>query len=98
MFKSGVYHQLRPGQVMPFREVVDPGENIFLTGDKDAIITGADPEICYAGHLSDDWEIIGFGDFNNDGTDDLLIYNKVSGELSAWLVNNGTVSGAIAIA
>ena len=60
---------------------------IFLTGDKDAIIAGADPEICYAGHLSDDWEIIGFGDFNNDGTDDVLLSDGTG--LVGWQMSDG---------
>jgi hypothetical protein len=50
------------------------------------------------GNLDPNQSVQGIADFNNDGTDDLLIYNSVSGELSAWLVNNGSVTGAVAIA
>ena len=50
------------------------------------------------GNLDSNQSVQGIADFNNDGTDDLLIYNSVSGDLSAWLVNNGSVTGAVAIA
>lgn len=41
-----------------------------------------------------DWSAIGTGDFNADGTTDVMWHNKKTGELSAWLVAaTGEVTG-----
>jgi FG-GAP-like repeat len=45
-----------------------------------------------------DWKPIGVGDFNGDGTSDVLWHNVGTGELSAWLLAaNGTVNGKQAL-
>ncbi len=36
---------------------------------------------------SRDWRLAGTGDFNADGLTDVLWHNKMSGELSAWLID-----------
>jgi len=43
------------------------------------------------------WNIVGVGDFNGDGKDDVLLRNSVSGMVAAWLMNGLTVDddGAI---
>jgi hypothetical protein len=41
--------------------------------------------------LSDSFEIVGAGDFNGDGTDDVLL--KSGSYYGAWLVNNGNAVG-----
>ncbi len=60
---------------------------VFLTGSKNEIIAGADPTVCYAGCITGDWEVVGFGDFNNDGTDDVLLSDGAG--LAGWQMNNG---------
>jgi hypothetical protein len=45
-----------------------------------------------ASGCSRDWRIIGTGDFNSDGTSDVLWHNATTGEVVAWMVNGtGTV-------
>jgi hypothetical protein len=51
-----------------------------------------------AGAAIGEWEISGVGDFNGDGTDDVLWYNTQSGLMGAWLVDNGVYSAWSGIA
>jgi hypothetical protein len=51
-----------------------------------------------AGAAIGEWEISGVGDFNGDGTDDVLWYNTQSGLMGAWLVNDGVYSAWTSIA
>ena len=60
---------------------------VFLTGSKNEIMAGADPTVRYTGRITGDWEIIGVGDFNNDGTDDVLLSDGTG--LAGWQMNNG---------
>jgi len=39
--------------------------------------------------------IVNSADVNGDGRDDLILYNSVTGQVSAWLVNGATVTGTI---
>jgi hypothetical protein len=39
------------------------------------------------------WNYAGMGDFNGDGTPDLLWYNPTSGQVAAWLIQNGGILG-----
>ncbi len=40
------------------------------------------------------WQVAGIGDFNGDGTPDVLWHNQSTGSVVAWLVNkNGVVTG-----
>ncbi len=44
----------------------------------------------YLGSLSNDWEIAGTGDFQGDGIDDIVVWQKSTGYLYAW--ENGSSS------
>lgn len=49
--------------------------------------------------VSTDWKVVGTGDFNGDGRDDILWRNTVNGDLSDWLgLANGGYMGNDAIA
>jgi hypothetical protein len=38
-----------------------------------------------------DWVIKGVGDFNGDGTTDVLWYNTISGDVSIWVMSGGSI-------
>ena len=65
----------------------------FLTGDEAAVQTGAAPTVSYAGKVDavdlNGWSVAGTGNFNNDGTDDVLLLNQADGGLACWIMNNG---------
>jgi len=42
--------------------------------------------------LADGWNIVGTGDFNKDGTTDVLL-SSTNGTLAIWFINNAAVSG-----
>jgi hypothetical protein len=47
-----------------------------------------------ASGCSNNWKVVGTGDFNNNGDTDVLWHNATTGELSVWLLNGaGTVTG-----
>ena len=50
------------------------------------------------GTLAAGQEIAGIADLNNDGTDDILLCDRTTGIYSGWLVQNGAVTGTLAIA
>jgi hypothetical protein len=39
------------------------------------------------------WNVVGFGDFNADGTDDVLVHDQTTGEIGVWTVRNGQYTG-----
>jgi hypothetical protein len=41
-----------------------------------------------------EWHIAGVGDFNGDGTDDLVLENTSTGQRAIWFVKNEAVSSA----
>ena len=59
----------------------------FLTGDKQAIIDGAPPTVCYAGCATDGWEVVGVGDFDADGRDDVLLSDGTG--VAGWKMGGG---------
>jgi hypothetical protein len=59
----------------------------FLTGDMDAIKAGAAPTVAYAGCATDGWEIMGSGDFDGDGIDDVLLSDGTG--IAGWKMANG---------
>src|SRR5208337_2790458 len=44
------------------------------------------------------WTVAGTGDFNGDGTSDILFYNSNSGTVGEWLMHNGQIASSQAIA
>jgi hypothetical protein len=42
-----------------------------------------------ASGCTNDWKLAGVGDFNSDGTSDVLWHNRNTGELSVWMVGAG---------
>ncbi|MBQ7403982.1 MAG: hypothetical protein IJW05_11150 [Lentisphaeria bacterium] len=55
-------------------------------------------EDLWLGNLSATEEIASIVDYNNDGTDDLLIHNTATDQMTAWLVKDGTTYSTLAIA
>ena len=43
------------------------------------------------GAPGNDWQVAGIGDFNADGTSDILWYNVNSGQVSTWVMRNGAI-------
>jgi hypothetical protein len=41
------------------------------------------------------WNVVGTGDYNGDGTTDILLQN--GGSLTDWLINNGSISSSNAL-
>ncbi len=65
----------------------------FLTGNMDAVKAGNDPTVVYTGCAKGDWKIIGSGDFNGDGIDDVLLSNGEN--IAGWQLENGQRVGDI---
>ena len=59
----------------------------FLTGSMDAVKAGAAPTVAYAGCATDGWEIVGTGDFDSDGIDDVLLSDGTG--VAGWKMVNG---------
>ena len=59
----------------------------FLTGSMDAVKAGTAPTVAYAGCATDGWEIMGSGDFNGDGIDDVLLSDGTG--VAGWQMMNG---------
>ncbi|MBQ7402317.1 MAG: AIDA repeat-containing protein, partial [Lentisphaeria bacterium] len=55
-------------------------------------------EDLWLGNLSGTEEIASIADYNNDGTDDLLIHNTATDQMTAWLVKDGATYSTLAIA
>ena len=49
------------------------------------------------GSVSSAWQPLGTGDFNGDGTADVLWRNSNTGEVDTWLMNDGQIIGGSAI-
>ena len=54
----------------------------FIAGDN-----GVDPNVLASG----EWSIVGQGDFNGDGREDLVWRNRVRGDVAVWLMNGKDV-------
>ena len=59
----------------------------FLTGDINDVKAGASPTVAYAGCATDGWGIVGVGDFDGNGIDDVLLSDG-SG-IAGWSMYNG---------
>ncbi|MBQ7402342.1 MAG: hypothetical protein IJW05_02760 [Lentisphaeria bacterium] len=55
-------------------------------------------EDLWLGNLSGTEEITSIVDYNNDGTDDLLIHNTATDQMTAWLIKDGATYSTLAIA
>jgi hypothetical protein len=44
------------------------------------------------------WQIAGTGDFNGDGTDDILLRNSANGQVNIWEMNNNQIVANIDLA
>jgi hypothetical protein len=42
--------------------------------------------------VSSGWSIAGTGDFNGDGTTDILLYNSNTSQIGVWLMQNGQLT------
>jgi hypothetical protein len=42
--------------------------------------------------VSSGWSIAGTGDFNGDGTSDILLYNSTNTQVGEWLMQNGQLA------
>jgi hypothetical protein len=51
----------------------------------------ANPNINWNVPGSSGWEIKGTGDFNRDGSTDILWYHAASGQVNTWMLNGTTV-------
>ncbi|UKI30372.1 MAG: AIDA repeat-containing protein [Lentisphaeria bacterium] len=62
---------------------------VFLTDTRENVIEGYRPAegIVYTGCATDGWDVVGFGDFNGDGIDDVVISDGT--DLAGWQVSNG---------
>jgi hypothetical protein len=45
------------------------------------------------GSVSSDWSIAGVGDFDGNGTSDMLWRNSTTGQVYIWFINGTTMSG-----
>ena len=43
--------------------------------------------------VKDPWVVAGDGDFNGNGTSDILWYNKITGNTNIWFIQNGNYTG-----
>ena len=66
---------------------------IFLTDSHDNVVAGIRPTegICYTGCATGGWKVVGFGDFDGDGTDDALLSDGTN--LAGWQITNGLRAG-----
>ena len=62
---------------------------VFLTDTRENVIAGNRPAegIVYTGCATDGWDVVGIGDFNGDGIDDVVISDGT--DLAGWQVSNG---------
>ena len=66
---------------------------VFLTDTRENVIAGNRPAegIVYTGCVTGGWNVIGIGDFNGDGVDDVLVSNGI--DLAGWQISNGQRTG-----
>jgi hypothetical protein len=69
--------------------------------EQSGVVTSATPLSAACGAsdgCSSAWSALLTADFNGDGEDDILWHNATTGELSAWLLHDATVTGTLPLA
>ena len=69
-----------------------------LYSNANGVLSWQKDETLSLGTLSDTEQIADITDYNNDGFDDLMVYNTATDQMTAWLIKDGTAYGALAIA
>jgi hypothetical protein len=72
-------------------------DHLRLPGGRRRADGAAAGELVVGDQPSSAWQALGTGDFNADGTSDVLWRNTTTGEVDTWIVSNDHVIGGGAI-